>query len=187
MTYDNNITSMMDIKRDLYAKLLCQISGGINEEGTSLIKLYLQAKTLVKAKKLERLKYPSDILMFLDRRKLISPQNLDFLTAMLNDTDTVTMDIKLMLQSYHEEITMDDHETDKEEMEVTPVKTSQDRSSLLMDNGSYGTASQDSVCLKTHKKSTNSSISDDEKLQSMCFCFPSILNRKGDNSRYDLE
>jgi hypothetical protein len=49
----------------------------------------LQAKTLVKAKKLESLKYPSDILMFLDRRKLISPQNLDFLTAMLNDTDTV--------------------------------------------------------------------------------------------------
>jgi hypothetical protein len=47
---------MMDIKRDLYAKLLCQISGGINEEGTSLMKLYLQAKTLVKAKKLESLK-----------------------------------------------------------------------------------------------------------------------------------
>jgi hypothetical protein len=69
---------MMDIKRDLYAKFLCQISGGINEEGTSLMKLYLQAKTLVKAKKLERLNYPSDILMFLDRRKLISTQNLVF-------------------------------------------------------------------------------------------------------------
>jgi membrane protease subunit (stomatin/prohibitin family) len=49
----NNITSMMDINQDLYAKLLCQISGRINEEGTSLMKLYLQAKTLVKVKKLE--------------------------------------------------------------------------------------------------------------------------------------
>jgi hypothetical protein len=44
---------MMDINQDLYAKLLCQISGRINEEGTSLMKLYLQAKTLVKVKKLE--------------------------------------------------------------------------------------------------------------------------------------
>ena len=177
----------MDIKQDLYAKLLCQISGRINDEGTSLMKLYLQAKTLVKAKRLESLKYPSDILMFLDRRKLISPQNLDFLTAMLNDTDTVTTDIKSMLQSYHDEITVEDHEMDYEEKELTPVKTSEDQSSLLMDNRSCGTISQDSVCLKTHKKSTNSSISDDEKLQSMCFCFPSVVNRKRDNSRYDLE
>jgi hypothetical protein len=44
---------MMDINQDLYARLLCQISGRINEEGTSLMKLYLQAKMLVKVKKLE--------------------------------------------------------------------------------------------------------------------------------------
>ena len=73
---DSNIISMMDSKQDLYAKFLCQISGRINEEGTSLMKLYLQAKMLVKVKKLESLKYPSDILMYLDRRIFISPQNL---------------------------------------------------------------------------------------------------------------
>ena len=152
---------MMDIKQDLYAKLLCQISGRINEEGTSLMKLYLQAKTLVKFKKLESLKYPSDILMFLDRRKFISPQNLGFLITMLNDTEIGTMDVRSVIQSYYAEITVDDHETDHEEKELTPVQASEDRSSLLMDNGSCGTISQNSVCLKTPNKSNNSSISDD--------------------------
>jgi len=98
---------------------------------------------------------------------------------MLNDTEIGTTDLKSVLKSYYDEITVDDHETDYEEMELTPVQASEDRSSLLMDNGSCGTISQDSVCLKTHKKSTNSSMSDDEKLQSMCFCFPSVLNRSG--------
>ena len=182
---DSNIISMMDSKQDLYAKFLCQISGRINEEGTSLMKLYLQAKMLVKAKKLESLKYPSDILMFLDRRKFISPRDLGFLITMLNDTEIGTTDLKSVLQSYYDEIAVD--ETDHEEKELTSVKASEDRSTLLMDNGSCGTLSQNSVCLKTHNKSNNSSKSDDEKLQSMCFCFPSIPTRKGDNSRYDLE
>jgi hypothetical protein len=150
---------MMDIKQDLYAKLLCQLSGRINEEGTSLMKLYLQAKTLVKVKKLERLKYPSDILMFLDRRKFISPRDLGFLITMLNDTEIGTTDLKSVLQSYYDEIAVD--ETDHEEKELTSVKASEDRSTLLMDNGSCGTLSQNSVCLKTRNKSTNSSISDD--------------------------
>ena len=97
---DSNILSMMDSKQDLYAKFLCQISGRINEEGTSLMKLYLQAKMLVKAKKLESLKYPSDILMFLDRRKFISPRDLGFLITMLNDTEIGTTDLKSVLQSY---------------------------------------------------------------------------------------
>ena len=152
---------MMDIKQDLYAKLLCQISGRINEEGTSLMKLYLQAKTLVKIKKLESLKYPSDILMFLDRRKFISPQNLGFLITMLNDTEIGTTDVRSVLQSYYDEIAVDDYETDHEEKELTPVQASEDRSSLLMDNGSCGTISQNSVCLKTRNKSTNSSKSED--------------------------
>lgn len=152
---------MMDINQDLYAKLLCQISGRINEEGTSLMKLYLQAKTLVKVKKLESLKYPSDILMFLDRRKFISPQNLGFLITMLNDTEIGTTDVRSVIQSYYAEITVDDHETDHEEKELTPVQASEDRSSLLMDNGSCGTISQNSVCLKTHNKSNNSRKSDD--------------------------
>ena len=150
---------MMDIKQDLYAKLLCQLSGRINEEGTSLMKLYLQAKTLVKVKKLERLKYPSDILMFLDRRKFISPRDLGFLITMLNDTEIGTTDLKSVLQSYYDEIAVD--ETDHEEKELTSVKASEDRSTLLMDNGSCGTTGQNSVCLKTHNKSNNSSISDD--------------------------
>jgi hypothetical protein len=150
---------MMDIKQDLYAKLLCQLSGRINEEGTSLMKLYLQAKTLVKVKKLERLKYPSDILMFLDRRKFISPRDLGFLITMLNDTEIGTTDLKSVLQSYYDEIAVD--ETDHEEKELTSVKASEDRSTLLMDNGSCGTTGQNSVCLKTRNKSTNSSISDD--------------------------
>ena len=150
---------MMDIKQDLYAKLLCQLSGRINEEGTSLMKLYLQAKTLVKVKKLERLKYPSDILMFLDRRKFISPRDLGFLITMLNDTEIGTTDLKSVLQSYYDEIAVD--ETDHEEKELTSVKASEDRSTLLMDNGSCGTLSQNSVCLKTRNKSTNSSISED--------------------------
>jgi hypothetical protein len=150
---------MMDINQDLYAKLLCQISGRINEEGTSLMKLYLQAKTLVKVKKLESLKYPSDILMFLDRRKFISPRDLGFLITMLNDTEIGTTDLKSVLQSYYDEIAVD--ETDHEEKELTPVQASEDRSSLLMDNGSCGTLSQNSVCLKTRNKSTNSSISED--------------------------
>jgi hypothetical protein len=152
---------MMDINQDLYAKLLCQISGRINEEGTSLMKLYLQAKTLVKIKKLESLKYPSDILMFLDRRKFISPQNLGFLITMLNDTEIGTTDVRSVLQSYYDEIAVDDYETDHEEKELTPVQASEDRSSLLMDNGSCGTISQNSVCLKTRNKSTNSSKSED--------------------------
>jgi hypothetical protein len=150
---------MMDIKQDLYAKLLCQLSGRINEEGTSLMKLYLQAKTLVKVKKLERLKYPSDILMFLDRRKFISPRDLGFLITMLNDTEIGTTDLKSVLQSYYDEIAVD--ETDHEEKELTSVKASEDRSTLLMDNGSCGTTGQNSVCLKTRNKSTNSSISED--------------------------
>jgi hypothetical protein len=150
---------MMDIKQNLYAKLLCQLSGRINEEGTSLMKLYLQAKTLVKVKKLERLKYPSDILMFLDRRKFISPRDLGFLITMLNDTEIGTTDLKSVLQSYYDEIAVD--ETDHEEKELTSVKASEDRSTLLMDNGSCGTTGQNSVCLKTRNKSTNSSISDD--------------------------
>jgi hypothetical protein len=150
---------MMDIKQDLYAKLLCQLSGRINEEGTSLMKLYLQAKTLVKVKKLERLKYPSDILMFLDRRKFISPRDLGFLITMLNDTEIGTTDLKSVLQSYYDEIAVD--ETDHEEKELTSVKASEDRSTLLMDNGSSETTSQNSVCLKTHNKSTNSSKSED--------------------------
>ena len=173
---------MMDIKRDLYAKLLCQISGSINEEGTSMIKLYLQAKTLVKAKKLESLKYPPDILMFLDRRKFISPQDLGFLITMLNDTDTVTTDIKSMLQSYDDQISVDEisvDETDHEEKQLTSDKASEDRSTLLMENTSSETISEDSVCLKTHNKSTSSSISDDEKLQSMCFCFKFRSQQKG--------
>jgi hypothetical protein len=150
---------MMDIKQDLYAKIVCQISSRINEEETSLMKLYLQAKkSLVKVKKLESLKYPSDILMFLDRRKFISPQNLGFLITMLNVTE---IEIGSVLQSYYAEITVDDHETDHEEKELTPVLVSEDRSSLLMDNGSCGTTSQNSVCLKTHNKSNNSSKSDD--------------------------
>ena len=176
---------MMDINQDLYARLLCQISGRINEEGTSLMKLYLQAKMLVKVKKLESLKYPSDILMFLDRRKFISPQNLGFLITMLNDTEIGTTDVRSVLQSYYDEISVD--ETDHEEKELTSVKESQDRFTLLMDNASSETTSQNSVCLKTHNKSNNSSISDDEKLQSMCLYFPSVPTRKGDNSRYDLE
>ena len=152
---------MMDINQDLYAKLLCQISGRINEQRISLMKLYLQAKTLVKVKKLESLKYPSDILMFLDRRKFISPQNLGFLITMLNDTEIGTTDVRSVIQSYYAEITVDDHETDHEEKELTPVQASEDRSSLLMDNGSCGTIGQNSVCLKTHNKSNNSSKSDD--------------------------
>ena len=178
---------MMDINQDLYAKLLCQLSGRINEEGTSLMKLYLQAKTLVKVKKLESLKYPSDILMFLDRRKFISPQDLGFLITMLNDTEIGTTDVRSVLQSYYDEIAVDDHETDHEEKELNLVKASEDRSTLLMDNASSETTSQNSVCLKTRNKSNNSSISDDEKLQSMCLYFPSVPTRKGDNSRYDLE
>jgi hypothetical protein len=150
---------MMDIKQDLYAKLLCQLSGRINEEGTSLMKLYLQAKTLVKVKKLERLKYPSDILMFLDRRKFISPRDLGFLITMLNDTEIGTTDLKSVLQSYYDEIAVD--ETDHEEKELTSVQASDDQSTLLMDNGSCGTTGQNSVCLKTRNKSTNSSISED--------------------------
>ena len=156
---DSNIISMMDSKQDLYAKFLCQISGRINEEGTSLMKLYLQAKMLVKAKKLESLKYPSDILMFLDRRKFISPRDLGFLITMLNDTEIGTTDLKSVLQSYYYEIAVD--ETDHEEKELTSVKASEDRSTLLMDNGSCGTLSQNSVCLKRRNKSTNSSISED--------------------------
>lgn len=152
---------MMDINQDLYAKLLWQISGRINEERTSLMKLYLQAKTLVKVKKLESLKYPSDILMFLDRRKFISPQNLGFLITILNDTEIGTTDVRSVIQSYYAEITVDDHETDHEEKELTPFQASEDQSSLLMDNGSCGTISQNSVCLKTHNKSNNSSKSDD--------------------------
>lgn len=152
---------MMDINQDLYAKLLWQISGRINEERTSLMKLYLQAKTLVKVKKLESLKYPSDILMFLDRRKCISPQNLGFLITILNDTEIGATDVRSVIQSYYDEITVDDHETDHEEKELTPVQASEDQSSLLMDNGSCGTIGQNSVCLKTHNKSNNSSKSDD--------------------------
>ena len=156
---DSNSISMMDSKQDLYAKFLCQISGRINEEGTSLMKLYLQAKMLVKAKKLESLKYPSDILKILDRRKFISPRDLGFLITMLNDTEIGTTDLKSVLQSYYDEIAVD--ETDHEEKELTSVKASEDRSTLLMDNGSCGTLSQNSVCLKTRNKSTNSSISED--------------------------
>jgi hypothetical protein len=76
------------------------------------MKLYLQAKMLVKVKKLESLKYPSDILMFLDRRKFISPQNLGFLITMLNDTEIGTTDVRSGLQRYYDEIAVDDHETD---------------------------------------------------------------------------
>ena len=99
--------------------------------------------------------------MFLDRRKFISPQNLGFLITMPNDTEIGTMDVRSVIQSYYAEITVDDHETDHEEKELTPVQASEDRSSLLMDNGSCGTISQNSVCLKTRNKSNNSSISDD--------------------------
>jgi hypothetical protein len=63
------------------------------------------------------------------------------------------MDVRSVMQSYYAEITVDDHETDHEEKELTPVQASEDRSSLLMDNGSCGTISQNSVCLKTRNKS----------------------------------
>jgi hypothetical protein len=78
---------------------------------------------------------------------------------MLNDTEIGTTDLKSVLQSYYDEIAVD--ETDHEEKELTPVQASEDRSSLLMDNGSYGTIGQNSVCLKTRNKSTNSSKSED--------------------------
>jgi hypothetical protein len=78
---------------------------------------------------------------------------------MLNDTEIGTTDLKSVLQSYYDEIAVD--ETDHEEKELTSVKASEDRSTLLMDNGSCGTTGQNSVCLKTRNKSTNSSISED--------------------------
>jgi hypothetical protein len=37
-----------------------------------------------------------------------------------------------VLQSYYDEIAVDDYETDHEEKELTPVQASEDRSSLLM-------------------------------------------------------
>ena len=86
------------------------------------------------------------------------PPYIGFLITMLNVTE---IEIGSVLQSYYAEITVDDHETDHEEKELTPVQASEDQSSLLMDNGSCGTLSQNSVCLKTHNKSTNSSKSDD--------------------------
>ncbi|VDH95433.1 Hypothetical predicted protein [Mytilus galloprovincialis] len=147
---------------------MCKLSSELNDEDTSNMKLYLQCQRIARTKKLDNLKYSADVLMFIDRRKLISPHDVTFLMDMF-DSDGAR-NIPPIIKKYQREFS--DSLIEHDEEESTTCKTPHDQASLIMEKSSSRAASLNSVSNSTNcNLSIKSSISDEEKLQLKCFCF----------------